>query len=63
MIISFVGIVLMTYAQTRESGGGDEADDSGEAERMILKDNDKMAGLFGCVCILLLAACNGVVSV
>ena len=46
---------MITFAQTEE--------DKDSPERLILKDNDSMAGIIGCICVLSTALLNGVIAV
>lgn len=60
MLISFVGVVLVTYDQSRQQDaeGGDQ-----QPEMTLFKDKAALAGLVGCLCVLTHAFINGVVSV
>ena len=63
-VISFGGVLMITLSQARvkDDFTDVEAVDE-ETERLLFKDNDTMAGLIGCICALLVAFLNGVVSV
>ena len=60
MVVSFAAVVLITYQQ---ASSDDESESDETKERLILQDNDTLAGLVGCLCILAMALINGIVSV
>ena len=63
MLVSFAAVVLITVSQSMNNDSDEKGEDKEEKERLILADNDTLAGLVGCLCILALALINGIVSV
>ena len=63
MLVSFAAVVLITVSQSMSNDSDEKGEDKEEKERLILADNDTLAGLVGCLCILALALINGIVSV
>ena len=57
MVLSFAAVILITVEQSE-----DETDEP-KHERLIFKDNDALAGLIGCLCVIGQGFINGVVSV
>ena len=57
MIVSFAAVILITVSQASDS------DEAPKHERLLFKDNDALAGLIGCICVIGTGIFNGVVSV